>query len=157
MHQYGLCPYGQPGDHLWVRETWQQIFDVEPPFDIDDPCHIEYKADTGNKYPGEWPDDSGDDEDCPRWRSPIYMLRTASRITLQIVGAHVERVQDISTEDAIAEGVGSWEGECSLREKQLTKAQLQYAALWDSINAKRGYSWNSNPWVWVIEFTKENV
>ena len=85
------------------------------------------------------------------------MLRTASRITLQIVGVHVERVQQICFDDIEAEAIPhNPMSNVSYRNDNYQRIQ-DFKWLWDSINAKRGYSWNSNPWVWVIEFTKENV
>jgi hypothetical protein len=80
----------------------------------------------------------------------IFMPRWASRITLEIVSVRAERVKDITTEDIIAEGLVSdlrWNDACvELVEK--------WVALWNSINAKRGYPWESNPWVWVIKFKR---
>jgi uncharacterized protein YhfF len=70
------------------------------------------------------------------------MPRTRSRLTLRITDVRVERVQDISEEDALAEGEGFEDG----------YPQQDFAEMWDSFNAKSGYSWESNPWVWVIEF-----
>jgi hypothetical protein len=81
------------------------------------------------------------------------MPRWASRITLEVTGVRVERVQDISHDDALAEGIDtrgigtSWE----VREQH---ARIPFARLWDTINAKRGHAWESNPWVWVVEFRR---
>jgi len=74
------------------------------------------------------------------------MPRWASRITLQVTGVRVERVQDISEEDAMAEGCGA---EHNFGDGT---AKVGFAMLWDSLNAKRGYGWNENRWVWVVEF-----
>jgi hypothetical protein len=135
------CPYGVPGDRLWVREAWADLrgqgFGVTHAHKgIEDPeskrCREEYGV---------------------KWKPSIHMPRWACRIVLEITEIRVQRVQDCSTEDAIAEGAESWEGECVLREKRLTKAQLQYAALWDSINGPG--SWDANPWVWAITFRVE--
>jgi len=80
------CPFGAPGDKLWVREAWALIWTEYAPTDgqtiRDVPHRIEYRADTQAKYPGEWPEDAGDDEECPRWRPSVHMPRWASRITL---------------------------------------------------------------------------
>lgn len=73
------------------------------------------------------------------------MPRWASRITLGVVDVRVERLQEITTEDALAEGIAKHE--------QWTP-RVQFSELWDSINAKRGYGWDSNPWVWVVEFQR---
>ena len=119
------CPYGVPGDRLWVRETWFQGYATV------------YRAD----YPGDQAGPSGDPAD--KWRPSIHMPRWASRITLEVTGVRVERVQDISIGDAYAEGIsdGNW----------LSPVE-KFILLWDGIYAKRGYSWESNAWVWVVEF-----
>ena len=137
IHGY-KCPYGTIGDRLWVRETWAP----HP----QDQATIFYRA-TVDTEPGirVW--------DGP-WKPSIYMPRWASRITLEITGIRVERVQDISDEDARAEGL--WcrfdgqgcEGKCH---KCSETARVAFRTLWDSTNAKR-HPWASNPWVWVIEF-----
>jgi len=79
----------------------------------------------------------------------MFMPRWASRITLEITGIRVERLQEITEEDAIAEGI--IETSHALPGGKLT-AYGEYMLLWDALNAKRGYPWESNPWVWVIEF-----
>lgn len=139
------CPYGQPGDRLWVRETWQ-VTCPETEYGGCSPI-FQYKAD----YPG----------DGGHWRSPIHMTRLASRITLEITAVRVERVQDISEEDARAEGISGphdvgysayrMPGDSKPRYSTATAAFEDY---WDSLNAKRGYGWDANPWVWVIEFRR---
>ena len=120
-------PYGQPGDRLWVRET--TIIHLEPCDKY--PKGVVY-------YRTEYPDD-GD------YTPSIFMPRWASRIMLEIVSVRVERVQDISKADCIGEGI------TGLEDIVAGWHQL-YAKLWDSINAKRGYGWDVNPLVWVIEF-----
>jgi hypothetical protein len=125
------CPYGYPGDTLWVRETWA-IRKLQAG------CWIEYKADSSNARVTH-----ADAErlalPADTWRPSIFMPRWACRLEVQIVGIRVERLQDISEADAQAEGVAS---------------VAAYAALWDSLNAKRGYGWAVNPWVWVVEFQR---
>lgn len=119
-------PYGVPGDRLWVRETWAKPY-VN--------CDAVFRAD----YKGAG---------ILKWKPSIHMPRWASRITLDVVNVRVERVQDISEEDARAEGIDDgW-----LVREQFPEARIAYRYLWDSINAKRGYGWATNPWVWVIEF-----
>ena len=125
------CPYGRPGDRLWVRESFYVQPDIYHP---DKPSPIHYKAD----------EDTGCLEDYV-FKPSIFMPRWASRTTLEITRIRAERVQDISEEGCIAEGIK----DSGLGVVELL---LSYAVLWDSINAKRGYSWESNPWVWVIEF-----
>jgi len=89
------CPFGVPGDRLWVRETWQRIGGVEGT-----PEHTVYRANGG-----DFSDYSTEDGDPFRWRPSIHMPRAASRITLEITDVRVERLQAISEEDARAEGV----------------------------------------------------
>ena len=138
------CPHGQPGDRLWVRETWQ-------------------KAGGGTGYWYRATDDKADNGASPvgHWKPSIHMPRAASRITLEITGVRVERLQDISEADCWAEGVYAGNacrcknpldfvrscGHCGLR---LIDAVGLYQTLWESINGPG--SWGLNPWVWVIEF-----
>jgi len=146
------CPYGEPGDRLYVKETWAPMCRVADPFCACDEeaakknHYIEYKADTGNPLPGDWPEESREDEGCPKWRSPIFMPRWASRITLEVERIRVERIQDISEADAFAEGIsgGDWLGD----------PVGEFAKLWNSINEKRGFGWETNCWVWVLEFKR---
>ena len=127
------CPYGQPGDRLWVRETWRSTRVDKTPA----PCI--YRAD-GGKTPYGKP-----------WIPSIHMPRWASRITLEITGVWVERVQEISEENAKAEGVTP-----SIVGQDLDHLRYRagFQSLWDSINAKRGYGWDANPWVWVLTFRR---
>lgn len=137
------CPYGFPGDWLWVRETWAMS-----------DCNVRYRAD------GEWEDEEREMGYNARWRPSIHLPRIFSRITLEIVSVRVERVQDIERDDAKAEGVsGVWEWMGQNDKKPFERGALNpyvenYSVLWDSINAKRGYGWDANPWVWVIEFKR---
>jgi hypothetical protein len=144
------CPYGQPGDRLWVRETWADNVCTYP-----NPKAL-YRADAIQ-------DDSGEREDCwwigdtpfriPRWTPSIHMPRWASRITLEITGVRVERLQEISDQDARAEGVEVLQGPFDVRERRMGIYGHAFAHLWDSL-AKPGADWAANPWVWVIEFKK---
>jgi hypothetical protein len=146
------CPYGQPGDRLYVKETWAPMCRVADPFCAcdDEAAKInhftEYRVDTGNSLPGGWPEESRDDEECPKWHPSIFMPRWASRITLEIVSVRVERIQSISEADAFAEGIsgGDWLGD----------PVGEFAKLWNSINQKRGFGWDTNPFVWVLEFKR---
>lgn len=139
------CPYGKPGDRLWVRETWC----THPQSSISNRDIVFYRADVGNTYLDG------------HWKSPMFMPRWASRITLEIVGVRVERVQDISGEDAAAEGIALPRCGCEvcIHSSQMCPADqsahiLAYAEVWDKINAKRRFGWEVNPWVWVLEFRK---
>ena len=127
------CPYGQPGDRLWVRETWARNEDQLSETRMD--TSLVYRADGETRA-----QDNG--TDLP-WRPSIHMPRAASRITLEITGVRVERLQEISTADCWAEGIASSPDVDPVHE---------YAELWESING-RG-SWDANPWVWVLEFRK---
>jgi len=159
------CPYGQPGDRLWVRETWRYrdwTDDGEP--------EIEFLADGGSrlvfghKIPPEWGDRLSDiwaglsdpsnyaiDQRAAdrRWRPAIHMPRWASRITLEITGIRVEMLQDISEADALAEGI---DPKFPQDEQVANAAMMRYADIWESINGPG--SWAANPWVWVVEFRR---
>jgi hypothetical protein len=159
------CPYGKPGDRLWVRETWKYYDWTE-----DGEPFIQYSANGeisgALEYPENWSsrieniweklsekenyDIYGAARDN-KWRSPRFMPHWASRITLEIINVRVERVQDIMPDDIIAEGV--WQRKNSI-DADCERSYKVFANLWDSINAKRGYSWASNPFVWVIEFRR---
>jgi hypothetical protein len=145
------CPYGVPGDRLWVRETWRA---EERESDAAD--GICYRADgafvviDNTRAASErWVVAYNNGRHGRRWRPSIFMPRWASRISLEVTGVRVERVQDISEEDAGAEGCVPWRdpgGGVTYRSG--------FADLWDSINAKRGSAWDANPYVWVIEFRR---
>ncbi|ELI8407955.1 morphogenetic protein [Yersinia enterocolitica] len=133
-----FCPLGKPGDQLWVRETWNKHGGL-----------ITYRADH------DWIEEMRKATVCPaKWVPSIHMPRWASRINLLITGVRVERLQDISQEDAQAEGMEltGWRptysdpdsgGECET-------PYDNFAELWISIYGEE--SWQANPWVWVIEF-----
>ena len=161
------CPYGKPGDLIWVRETWATIWTEYEPDENqtiwDVPHRIEYKADTDAKYPGGWPSDSGDDPDCPKWHPSIHMPRQASRLTLEITNVRVERVQEIGDMDCWSEGIPEdlyddaehyLAGGSPLRGG--SPERCAFAQIWDSINLKRGFGWDTNPWVWVIMFKRKS-
>jgi hypothetical protein len=142
------CRYGVPGDRLWVREAFAARVDVDPEKNVEKARHYaRYRAD--DRFD---PNDEQNWHQWTPWKPSIHIPRWASRILLEVTDIRVERVQDISEGDAIAEGVEkahldhlgqSW--------KTLRRG---FEALWDSINAKRGYGWSQNPWVWVIGFRK---
>ena len=143
------CPYGQPGDSLWVRETWAAHlrWNGVKPSDID-----------GDRADFRWYRADGDDiarERPGRWRPSIHMPRWASRLNLLVTDVRVERVQDISPGDAAAEGI-AMRDEMRTDEDWGANMVPDFASLWDSINAKRGYSWEKNPWVWAVTFEVAN-
>ena len=149
------CPYGQPGDRLWVRETWQVVDGSERARRIvTDPSPsrgwIEYAATV---HPGHEPP--------PRWRPSIHMPRWASRILLEITAVRVERLQDISEEDAVAEGIARdgdgyerfhVDPDAPVGQSFTRNPVLAYRGLWDYING--GGAWDKDPLVWVIEFRR---
>ncbi len=147
------CPYGQPGDRLWVREAWRALrrFDSMPPLDIEWRSMVAYEADTP----------TGDYRQAPhgrmgKLRPPIHMPRWASRITLEITGVRVERLQNISEADARAEGAPellSVDG--GYLEHPMGCYRDGFQHLWTSINGPG--SWDTNPWVWVVEFRRLDV
>lgn len=155
------CPYGQPGDRLWVRETWRWYGRFRA-------GHNEggflYAADLSSKTFTDFPDAIdrwGEFEAaCERgqtnkWKPSIHMPRWASRLTLEITGVRVERVQEISEADARAEGC---DGECPIGyipAYQKAPLAYHYAQVWAAINGEEGSrSWSANPWVWVVEFKR---
>jgi hypothetical protein len=153
------CPYGQVGDQIWAKETWRTWarFDHLKPSEIWDGVTIEYAAGGNNRA-------AVTQNHLPlmskKWRSPLFMRRCFSRITLEITNVRVERLNDISDADAKAEGAdGLIADNCTEEDKDFLDLPLYeignpyrngYALLWDSINGDR--AWDKNPWVWVIEF-----
>lgn len=146
------CPYGQPGDQLWVREAFMhEPADYCWEASVSIPCRpaeTVYRADFPNSQPGEG------------WKPSIHMPRALSRITLEIIGVRVERLQGISEEDADAEGFAGgypWELAPDIftaprdRWGSMTIPEC-FGVLWDQINGAG--SWDANPWVWVVEFKR---
>lgn len=134
------CPYGQPGDRLWVRETFR-LFDSHEECSCYDACRC---AGAHGKpiYRADHSDDS-------KWTPSIFMRREYSRITLEIGSVRVERLQDISEEDAKAEGISEeWLKTAKGREGLVPV----FKELWESINGPG--SWDANPRVWVVEFKR---
>ncbi|MBW6333091.1 hypothetical protein ACV36R_29240 [Pseudomonas aeruginosa] len=144
LHARITCPYGEPGDRLWVRETWGlQVrsygggageFIV---YRATNPDAIYCRSSEGREYP-------------VKWKPSIHMRRHSSRILLEITAVRVERLQDISNDQAIAEGIdthpmGFYGNGC-------ITAGGAFLELWESINGDG--RWADNPWVWVIEFKR---
>ena len=173
------CPHGQKGDRLWVKETflnyqlllarkgkghapdyYEEYFDGE----------FAYKSDGYNTVKSFKRDKIIMTDGCidcevdgNKWKSPLFMPKKASRLTLEITNVRVERLQDITEDDAIAEGIklnksefnNSYQCKDYLDDENFYfDAKGSYESLWDKLNAKRGYSWDSNPFVWVIEFRR---
>jgi hypothetical protein len=141
-----VCPYGQPGDRLWVRETFAyHVQAIGAKRDEDGP--FVYKADGT--------------EQCrldDKWKPSIFMPRWASRILLEIIAVRVERLQDISEEDARSEGVANGgclncgcDEPCGCTSPH-PDARDSFISLWESINGAG--SWDANPFVWILEFQR---
>lgn len=142
------CPYGQPGDRLWVRETWNAwltgVDECDPYLwswlkGQDRSCYdhseIAYRATDEPLDP--------DQGNLPLWAPSIHMPRWASRIDLEVVNIRVERINEISEHDVLSEGVG-----------ETLDPIGTFAVTWDGINKKRGFAWLSNCWVWVVTFQR---
>lgn len=195
--EYSIPLRYQRGDRLWVRETWQLLM----------PCVVsfgpgeddwDWESEEADAIYAEKPEigtlcyKADDPNACKWWRPSIHMPSWASRITLEVTSVRIERLQDISEDDAKAEGVDwlfseedcrhvvgiigtrpedhgyrnyLWHGDFGqygMGSKQSDSWPYQYSgykdaigsfsSLWEKINAKRGYSWDDNPWVWVISF-----
>lgn len=179
--EWGACPYGQPGDRLWVRETWALFLPS-----VYDPYNNDWSDVTGwdhapipKKHPrarwvmtyaatdaDKWETDREARGFC--WRPSIHMPRWASRLTLDVVRVRVERLQDISEADVAAEGVTGesvralWEGSTRAVREQAWRGGTPplhafaptalWHLAWSLINGEA--SWNANPWVWVVEFAR---
>ena len=189
----GKCPYGSPGHLLWVRETWQTAMSD------DGPCLL-YRADKGRwypeytgpnegigpsfdyeRYPGDYVEWAGDVERRGPWKSPIHMPRWASRLTLEITDVRVERLQSLSEEDAIAEGVfftdygrrcfHEGQGNPSTCPASVEHHPLKPGWMWKPTlssdeclgSARHAYanlwntingpsSWQASPWIWALTF-----
>jgi hypothetical protein len=156
------CPYGQPGDRLWVKERWRpSVTHSHGAGECDcGDVNVEYRADGEVRFfrdgniPFEWT--------MPKAAArgdvtPLFMPRWASRITLEVTGVRVERLQDIHREDALAEGIAdlSPADHIDFGIPGIAVAQHPVRAfqlLWESINGVG--SWDANPWVWAVEFKR---
>lgn len=170
------CPYGSRGDRLWVRETWYCDDYTAPDFVAAQVGYVTPR--TNEEIVAEWRDAmyyradtrTGLGKVCELipecmcdgrspWRPGIHMPRWASRIELEVTAVRVERLQAITEEDARAEGVEPFpapreeEGDCWTDGKRRTAFEY----LWNEINGWNPNSWQSNPWVWVVEFRRLEV
>jgi hypothetical protein len=148
------CPYGKIDDILWVRETWQHTKCLNLSPDDENYGYIYRASENGREFENnmeEW-----------IWKPSIFMPKEACRIKLKIKNIRVERLQDISEDDSINEGIQKHEDayRTNFRQPEAKSyldgytwtAQESYKTLWDKINGIG--SWNKNPWVWVINFEK---
>lgn len=144
-YEVGMC--------LWVRETWGQDFNLDPKYSLTcqegrwrgplSPCgtfHPYYRADLAESQSGFW-------------KPSIFMPRWASRLSLEVVSVRVERLQEMKHEDALAEGFKD-KKHTGVGTVMHTTARNNFTHLWDELNEKRGFGWDKNPWVWVIEFKR---
>jgi len=153
-----FCPHGAPGDRLYVRETWAQPMSLDPGPTV---YRADYPACVPTGFVNIPPVDS------ITWKPSIHMPRTLSRITLEVTGVRVERLQDIDENGAIAEGVERvthkpiwptfeekhyWRGYMNHERANRDTAIDSFNSLWRSINGPE--SWDANPWVWVVEFKR---
>jgi hypothetical protein len=147
--------YCEPGDRLWVREAWRAVWssDDDPPREFDASYRFWYEADAPLQ------------DGYGKLRPSIHMPRCASRITLEITAVRVERLQDISEADSIAEGIervaggascspwkNYWLGDRGPGAMHCSSAVMSYRTLWESINGPG--SWEANPWVWAVSFQR---
>lgn len=165
------CKYNV-GDHLWVRETFCEADELYDDIKREPANIFGYRADlTARTFDGKILDSSGWnwEHKCIKWKPSIFMPRCASRILLEIKDIRVERLQDITEEDAFAEGISIDVAKVNEKIKPVVlitgrylpinygnpaKAKSYFAALWNCLNEKRGYGWKSNPFVYRIEFER---
>lgn len=136
------CPYGQRGDRLWVRESFAHMYRDNAQPEKRAPEDVAYMADNLTPDPYVY----------GSWKPSIHMPRWASRITLEITSVRVERLQDISADDARAEGCPDRHIPGAEQASVDLLAKLWYHDLWEQINGPD--SWAANPWVWAIEFRR---
>ena len=140
-NEYPLsCPFGSAGDQLWVRETWSH----DAP--STEECRASFEDALGGIGFGPYYLATETAPETLRWIPSIHMPRWASRITLEITKIRVERLHDISEEDAIAEGA-QWSACCAPQEGSV---KAGFAQIWHST----GGDWDANSWVWVVEFKR---
>lgn len=154
------CPYGQTGDRLWVREAWRvgKPHDTTRPRDILPPLIERGQGVTVLYETGGWrsvgpegreepiyPDNAAIPDWAGKLRPSIFMPRAFSRITIEVTGVRVERLQDISEKDAQSEGVEK-------SDDPIFPYAFAYGRLWEELHGKG--SWYVNPWVWVVEFKR---
>lgn len=139
-----ICPYGQPGDRLWVRENFMY-----------EPAEYCWEASVSIPYREEeiiYQADLPYDTKGAGWTPSIHMPRWASRITLEITGVMVERLQDISEEDAYKEGAKQgYDYPLTVDQKYVNSIEF-FSRIWNSIHGPG--AWEENPWVWVVEFKR---
>jgi hypothetical protein len=146
-----MSPFGIAGDRLWVRESYAP----------------RYFDNGGHAYMADWTGESAECLPEPRWTPSIHMPRAAARLLLDVTSVRVERLLDITEEDAKAEGVAPFFGRfpCFGRDQTITSGELaadaehraSFAVLWDELYGDSGATWKSNPWVWRVEFRRASA
>jgi len=162
------APYGIPDDRLWVRETFvlentdEVPTDGRPYREMEEPGEFgqllvpHYRATESE--PHIVPLDLSDSyDDRTRWHPSIHMPKWASRITLEVMDVRVQRVQEITDDDAWEEGAWWWRHDDAAGPPFYVRKGYNvecFSELWNSIYAKRGLGWDANPWIWAISFKK---
>lgn len=155
------CPYGKPGDRLWFKEAWrvQWCLDDVKPSKLPDESIVQYKADT----------ESEAERNCGRWRSSMFMPRRFARFTPKILDIRVERLQDISDEDAIEEGIGrtkiddeytaycAWLKDEKCYSDATGDPREAFSELWDSLNAKPKPVYKNKKIVSYVSYPWEDI
>lgn len=136
------CPYGQRGDRLWVRESFAHMYRDNAQPEKRAPEDVAYMADNLTPDPYVY----------GSWKPSIHMPRWASRITLEVTNVRVERLQDISEADALAEGVKVHPDHHGKPPSSIYSPVQAYRDLWESIHDPD--SWDANPWVWAVTFRR---
>jgi hypothetical protein len=149
-----LCPYGQPSDRLWVKETTLKVEDAGWAGPV-------YVASDLGQQALEWGYGESDDPDhiepfALKKRSSLFMSRAMSRITLEVTHVRVERLQDISEADAMAEGIvrqsDDGYGLADTTHYHSADPRISYWSLWEAINGPGTVE--ANPWVWAVSFKR---
>ena len=147
-----FCPYGKPGDRLWLRETWQGPI-------LDDDEYEEYRRNGKESYlkpqycvyrATDQLNAIDEDGNELNWRPSIHMPRSACRLILEITNIRVERLQDVSVEDAKAEGFDYSTHPSAIKMGYAIGAKTNFRFAWEEIYGPN--AWNKNPWVWIVEF-----
>ena len=155
----GIKPPYQPGDILYVREKWNYVYDMDDGDKIvEGTGRYIYYADASMPF-SHWVDpDTGEHKEKMPWRPSIHMPKDAARIWLKVTDVRVERLQDITEEQAKEEGANWKDGKnIGWEEKMRRSAIERFAEIWNSTIKKADFSkcgWDANPWVWVIEFER---
>lgn len=165
-------PKYQVGDTLWVRETFCKLWEIDKNEQaIEETGKYYYAADGYNPTPFNYfPDDDGfsHGRDCPRWNPSVHMPKEAARLFLTVTAVRTERLQDISADDCIREGIKpetpihmiGFYGTAAISRVMQENVYYEFSEIWNSIKAKRdggAYAWDKNPWVWVYDFDVREI